>query len=358
MARFSIIPKDNVQQAVRLRRYFFVVMTSLLVLLFIAVLHLCGYLEARGVQLSAAGIFICFAVFYGLFRSGINLRCPDPSLTSAQMMSATVVIIFAAYHTQSDARSVFLPVLLMIFYFGIYRLDTTQMTTAALFTIACYGVMMGALYLLRPGALDLKLEPLRWWILSVVLLWFAQVGGHVRQLRRELATRKADIEALLERDDLTGAGNRRFLTHMLEQEVSRADRSGTIFCLAMMDLDYFKNVNDSYGHQAGDKVLKVFAQVAQEELRRIDYFGRFGGEEFMLIMADTRMDGAQVKAERLRLNVEKTRYADIDAKLVQTVSIGLAEHRPGETIEQILRRADQAMYRAKSNGRNRVEIAA
>ena len=358
MAGFSIIPKDNPRQAIRLRRYFFAVLTSLLVLFFIAVIHVHGYMELHGLQLSALGIFTCFAVFYGLFRSGLNLRCPDPSLTSAQMLSAIAVITMAAYHTQSEARGVFLPVLLMIFYFGIYRLDTTQMTSAALFTIASYGFMLWMLHEHRASALDMRLEPLRWWILSVVLLWFAQLGGHVTKLRQELARRKADIEALLERDDLTGAGNRHFLTHMLEQEVSRADRSGTIFCLAMMDLDYFKNVNDSYGHQAGDKVLKVFAQVAQEELRRIDYFGRFGGEEFMLIMADTGIDGAQVKAERLRLNVEKTRYADIDAKLVQTVSIGLAEHRPGETIEQILRRADQAMYRAKSNGRNRVEIAA
>jgi diguanylate cyclase (GGDEF)-like protein len=206
--------------------------------------------------------------------------------------------------------------------------------------------------------LDLKLEPLRWWILAVVLLWFAQMSGHVRQLRSELAIRKEAIEALLERDDLTGAGNRRFLTHMLEQEKSRADRTGATFCLGMLDLDFFKKVNDSYGHQAGDTVLKVFTQVAQQELRRIDYFGRFGGEEFLLIMADTKLDGAQVKAERLRANVETTRYAEIDKNLVQTVSIGLAEYQPGESIEKIVQRADRAMYRAKANGRNRVEIDA
>ncbi len=357
MAGFSIIPKDDPRQALRLRRYFLVMLTSMMVLLFIGVVHINGYMDLRGLQWSAAGIVACFVVFYVLIRSGLNLRCADPSLTRAQMLSAIAVITVAAYHTQSDARGIFLPVLLMIFYFGVYRLDTSQMITAALFTIASYGIMMVALHLFRPSTLDMQLEPLRWWILSVVLLWFAQIGGHVTHLRRELALRKAAIEALLERDDLTGAGNRRFLTHMLEQEKSRCDRTGTTFCLAMLDLDFFKKVNDTYGHEAGDTVLKKFSQVAQEELRKIDYFGRFGGEEFMLIMAETNIDGAQVKAERLRANVEQTRYPEIDANLVQTVSIGLVEYRPGESIADILRRADKAMYRAKSNGRNRVEIA-
>lgn len=358
MATFSIIPKDNARQAIRLKRYFFAVTTSLIVLFFMGVVHIYGYMTLRGLQLAAAGMAILFVAFYLLFRTNLNLHFRDPSLTTAQMISAIIVILIGAFYTQSDARGIFLPIILMIFYFGIYRLDHSQMTSIALFTIACYGMMMWLLYEFRPNTLDLRLEPLRWWILAVVLLWFAQLIGHVRQLRRELAMRKAAIEALLERDDLTGAGNRRFLTNMLEQEKSRADRTKASFCLAMMDLDRFKHVNDSYGHQAGDTVLKVFAQVAQQELRRIDYFGRFGGEEFLLIMADTSLEGARVKAERLRANVAKSRYPDIDNDLVQTVSIGLAEYHPGEAIENILRRADRAMYRAKANGRNRVEIGA
>ncbi len=358
MAIFSILPDNDARQVIRLKRYFFAVASSLLVLFFMGVVHIYGYMELRGLYIAASGMVFLFVVFYTLIRSGINRHFRDPSLTIAQMVSAIVVIVTASYFTQSDARGIFLPVLLMIFYFGIYRLDHSQMTSIALFTIACYAMMMWLLYEFRPDTLDLRLEPLRLWILAVVTLWFAQMSGHVRQLRRELAVRKEAIEALLERDDLTGAGNRRFLTHMLEQEKSRADRTGATFCLAMLDLDFFKKVNDSYGHQAGDAVLKIFARVAQEELRLIDYFGRFGGEEFLLIMADTKIDGAQVKAERLRVNVAKTQYAEIDPNLVQTVSIGLAEYQPGEAIEKLLQRADRAMYRAKSNGRNRVEIDA
>ncbi|HTE16267.1 MAG TPA: GGDEF domain-containing protein [Burkholderiales bacterium] len=358
MAGFSLIPKNNAQQALRLRRYFFALLTSLLVLFFLAVVHIHGYMDWEGLRWSATGMFICIVIFYVLFRSGLNLRFRDPSLTSAQMLSAFFVTTMAAFYIENEARGVILPVLLMIFYFGVYRLDVSRMTTIALITISFYGVMVWMLYLFRPYALDLHLEILRWWILAVVSLWFALMSGHVARLRSELANRKEAIESLLERDDLTGVGNRRFLTHMLEQEKSRADRTGITFCVAMLDLDYFKKVNDSYGHMAGDEVLKVFAQIAQQELRKIDYFGRHGGEEFMLIMPETRLDGAQVKAERLRSNVENVRFHDIDPALIQTVSIGIAEYQRGESIEQIQQRADKALYAAKSNGRNRVEIDA
>lgn len=356
MAGFSIIPKDDARQAARLRRYFFVVLTSLIVLFFIALAHLQGFVELRGLQLFALGIGLCFAVFYVLIRSGLNLRCRDPSLTSAQIISAISVIMVTAYFTRSDARGIFLPVLLMIFYFGVYRLNRRQMIRIALATIAAYAAMAVMLHLLRPDQLNPGLESLRWGTLAVALVWFAQLCGHVTQLRQQLADRKDAIEALLERDDLTGAGNRRFLTHMLEQEKSRADRMGTHFCVAMLDLDFFKKVNDTYGHQAGDLILKVFTQVAQDGLRKIDYFGRYGGEEFMLIMSNTGLDGAQVRAERLRSNVETARYQAIDPALIQTVSIGIAEYRRGESIEHIQLRADKAMYKAKSKGRNRIEI--
>ena len=124
----------------------------------------------------------------------------------------------------------------------------------------------------------------------------------------------------------------------------------------MLDLDHFKNVNDTYGHAAGDKMLKAFVQVAQQDLRKIDYFGRYGGEEFLLIMSDTRLNGACATAERLRSSVAAARFNDIDPKLIQTVSIGIAEFRRGESVDQIQLRADKAMYKAKANGRNRVEV--
>ncbi len=358
MPLFNLIPKDNPQQAHRIRRYFLAVGTSLLVLYFMGVAHINGYMELAGLQWATVGMVFCFVTFYALFRSGANLKFRHPSLTGALIMSAFAVTLIAAYYTRSDARAVFLPVLLMTFYFGIYRLDTTHMTTITLFCIVGYGLMLATVYVFHKDNLNVPLETLHWWILSVVLLWFALMSGHVSQLRKELSDSKASLEVLIERDDLTSVGNRRFLTHMLKQEKNRCDRSGAPFCVAMLDLDFFKKVNDTYGHAAGDKVLKVFSLVAQDGLRRIDYFERYGGEEFMLIMAETQMKGARIKTERLRSNVEHTRHADVDPGLKQTVSIGLAEYRRGESIEEVQQRADKALYRVKSSGRNRLEIDA
>ncbi len=356
MTRLSVFPKDNPRQTMRLRRYFYAVAASLLMLVFMGAVHFFGYMELRGLQWCAAGMVTGFAAFYVLLRSDLNLRLRDPNLSGPQMITAFWVTTLAAYFTHHEARGVFLPVLLLIMYFGVYSPVPSRMLMLALTAAASYGLMIVMLYLNRPSALDLTLEFLHWWILTVVLLWFAMMSDHLSRLRSGLEQRKESVEALLDRDELTGAGNRRYLTHILEHEKSHADRSGAKFCLAMLDLDFFKRVNDTYGHQAGDKVLITFAQVAQEGLRRNDYFGRYGGEEFMLIMSDTELAGAKIKAERLRANIGKTRFPEIDPKLVQTVSIGIAEFQNGVSHEQIERRADRALYKAKSNGRNRVEM--
>jgi len=339
-----------------MRRYFLAVGASLSVLAFFGLLYLVGYLEPLGVVVATVGTLSRILAYYVAVRTGFNLRFQDPSLTRAQMVSASAVICATAFFIKSEVRDIVLPILLMVFYFGIYRLDTRAMTHMALVAIGFYGAMLAMLYGLRPHSLMLPLDLLNLLILAVVTLWFGTVGGHVTRLRRELALRKDAIEALLERDDLTGVGNRRFLTHMLEQEKSRAERSGGTFCVAMLDLDHFKMVNDTYGHPAGDKILKTFAQVAQVGLRKIDYFGRYGGEEFTLIMSDTDLVGARVTTERLRRDLENTRFAEVDAAHVQTVSIGIAEYRRGESIEQIQLRADKAMYKAKAKGRNRIEV--
>lgn len=358
MPGFSIIPEHDAEQAHRIRRFFAGALLSMLVLAFMGAVHVHGYMAIRGLQWCIALSLISYVAFYVALRTDFNLRYRDPTLAGAKILTAFIITTIAAYYTQSDARSVYLPIQVMSFFFGIYRLETRSMLLLALVCSAGYGVMLGLLHIFNAVELDIKLESLRWWILTIALLWFAVLSGQIGKQRKELADSKLAMESMLEHDELTGVGNRRYLTHVLEQEKSRSDRSGTPFCVAMLDLDLFKKVNDTYGHAAGDKVLKVFALVAQDGLRRIDYFGRYGGEEFMLIMADTVLQGAAVKAERLRANAENTRHADINPALVQTVSIGLAEYRRGETIEDIQKRADNALYKAKASGRNRVELDA
>ncbi|MFL6672583.1 MAG: diguanylate cyclase [Massilia sp.] len=161
------------------------------------------------------------------------------------------------------------------------------------------------------------------------------------------------INELASRDDLTGSHNRRHLITLIETEKERSARSGSRFCLCLLDIDFFKRINDTYGHSAGDTVLREFALNVQHQIRLGDAFGRYGGEEFLLMLPETGLDEAQALAERVRAHIERLAFTGLP-ELALTVSIGIAEYRRDESIAQAVARADEALYRAKSGGRNRV----
>jgi diguanylate cyclase (GGDEF)-like protein len=162
------------------------------------------------------------------------------------------------------------------------------------------------------------------------------------------------INELAIRDELTGSHNRRHLIKLIEHEKDRPARLGAEFCLCLLDIDFFKRINDTYGHSAGDTVLREFALTVQRHVRERDSFGRYGGEEFLLLLPETRIDEAALLAERVRLSIEKLALPEIAADFALSVSIGVAEYRNGESIGQTVARADEALYLAKSSGRNRV----
>ena len=162
---------------------------------------------------------------------------------------------------------------------------------------------------------------------------------------------RAQFELLATRDSLTNAFTRRHWNTLCEGELLRCKRSGRSMAVLALDLDHFKAVNDSHGHQAGDKVLKDFVAHVNAHLRQSDYLGRFGGEEFLLLLPDTSLEQATQVAERIRTDLAKSSTSPSC-----TVSIGVTTSEGGDpTVEAILARADAAMYRAKANGRNRVE---
>jgi diguanylate cyclase (GGDEF)-like protein len=144
---------------------------------------------------------------------------------------------------------------------------------------------------------------------------------------------------------LTGAYNRRFLIETLGREQARAGRMGGSFSVCVIDVDHFKSVNDTFGHAAGDEILKQVAAVGARGLRAVDVFGRFGGEEFLVILPDTDRAGALLVAERVR--------AAMETETKVTVTIGVAEHAKDD-VTAVLARADQALYRGKTAGRNQV----
>ena len=164
----------------------------------------------------------------------------------------------------------------------------------------------------------------------------------------------------LDHDFLTGLHTRASFTSRALVELHRAVRSNIPLSVLMLDIDYFKLVNDSHGHQTGDKVLKIFAKTIKSSLRDFDIFARIGGEEFVIVLAETNQDEALEIAERIRLLIENTKISpfDIGPPLQITVSIGLSSLSSKEdTIDVLISRADQALYKAKNTGRNRVCIS-
>ncbi|HEY1613220.1 MAG TPA: PleD family two-component system response regulator [Rhizomicrobium sp.] len=158
-------------------------------------------------------------------------------------------------------------------------------------------------------------------------------------------------------DQLTGLHNRRYMTRHLDTLMADAASSGRPIAFLIIDIDHFKAVNDSFGHDVGDEVLREFAGRISANVRGIDLACRFGGEEFVIVMPDTEPSLAYTVAERLRTSVEKTPFSISCSPnaLNVTISIGMAgSDRPDDTAEALLRRADQALYRAKRDGRNRV----
>ncbi|KAA0874166.1 GGDEF domain-containing protein [Nitrincola tapanii] len=160
------------------------------------------------------------------------------------------------------------------------------------------------------------------------------------------------------RDPLTGVNNPRFLQQQLQVELARAQRSGEVFSLCLLDLDKFKSVNDTYGHLIGDEVLVGFARIILESLRIQDLAFRYGGEEFVLLLPNTELQDACLVAERLRETLEETAVSSSLPDLRVTVSIGVSEFRMQDTALTLMERADQALYAAKESGRNQVKFSA
>lgn len=160
------------------------------------------------------------------------------------------------------------------------------------------------------------------------------------------------LNYLAKRDRLTGVYNRHKIEEVLNLELNRANRYDLKFSILILDIDYFKEVNDTYGHNKGDQVLKKMCNLIEKNIRDADTLGRWGGEEFIIIAPETNIEKSFKLANKLRKIISQ--YNFIKDKKV-TVSIGLAEYENNYSIDEIISRADQALYKAKNNGRNRVE---
>ncbi|MES2878638.1 MAG: GGDEF domain-containing protein [Pseudomonadota bacterium] len=261
-----------------------------------------------------------------------------PNITPFLVCSLLVSVVFYLRPLQSGV----LYLLASVGYF--YSIGLTQHNPDQLLSNRLNGVAIGVLS----------------WILTVVM-WrnFTTITRQQRQLSKvnlKLQARQADLEHLNRHDGLTGLFNRQTLKQMTEQELARARRQSSITSLLLLDLDYFKRINDKHGHPAGDAVLRHVAALLSARVRCTDVVGRLGGEEFMVLLPGTASDAARKLAEKLCRDIDVNSMVWQGVTIPCQVSIGLAstEAVPGFDFEKLYSASDAALYQAKQQGRNRV----
>ena len=310
------------------------------------------------VALSVGGL----AVMTAFIRSGGTARLNDPSLTVPQMVW-TITSGAVAYVIAGDARGVVLAVLAMILFFGTFGLTVAEVIGIGVYALLAFVCAVAATMRFNAspsGYLDTAYALMVLIVLggSIALnLRIQRIRARLREKQEALAQALAVNRELATRDELTGLANRRAMQDLMDLERRRSQRSGRPMVLAQLDIDHFKRVNDNHGHATGDRALQAFAGVVRSSVRDTDVLSRWGGEEFVLLLSDTRLADARDLLERVRQAVAAMEIPHATGVLRMTVSAGLAQHLPGDTIEHTLERADQALYTAKSLGRNRVVLA-
>lgn len=303
-------------------------------------------------------------LFFALIRSGWSRRLREPSLTVPQMLFA-LTSAAAAYALLGAGRGAVFPIVMVVLMFGMFAATPRQMRWVAAYAVLLFGASMAASALRRPAEYPAAVEFGHFLLFATMVPAVGLLAERLAQMRHKARAQRAELAQALARlreqstrDELTGLVNRRHLQALIEQEHQRCIRSGQTFCVAMLDVDHFKPINEAHGYAVGDAVLRAVAQEAARHVRTSDVLARWGGEEFVLLMGNTRAALARGGVERLQQRVAALRILHGAAALGVTWSAGLAEHHAGETAAQTLERAERALDDAKGQGRERVVVAA
>jgi diguanylate cyclase (GGDEF)-like protein len=323
-----------------------------------------GYVDWVHAEILSTVIVLNVSLWYGILRSGYNLRFKDPSMTLPQILSALTVVA-GAYGITGPVHGSTMMLLALVLVFGIFNMNAQQARIAGLYTIVIMAATIVYKMLDDPQQYPARLEFAHFVLISVIVPTISSLAAQLAALRSRLQQQKEDlrvaferIQILATRDELTGLTNRRHMMDIVSQHQKRLTRTGHHrFCLAIIDLDYFKRINDTYGHGIGDEVLKNFSQVANSVLRETDVLARWGGEEFLVLLNDTEATQAQIGLDRIRQRLSQTVLVPGVPELVVTFSAGLTHYRVGETLHGCIERADQSLYEAKEAGRNCTRLA-
>ncbi|MBA4175586.1 MAG: GGDEF domain-containing protein [Leptothrix sp. (in: Bacteria)] len=302
-------------------------------------------------------------VFFALIRGGWSRRRADPSLTVPQMLFA-LVSGAGAYTLLGAGRGAVFPMVMVVLMFGMFIASPRQMRWVSGFAVLLFGATMALMVALRPAEYPWTIELGHFLAVATMMPAVSVLAARLCGMRRRGRLHRAELAQALSRlrehttrDELTGLLNRRHMEEVMAQEHQRCVRSGQSFCLAVLDIDDFKPVNEAHGYAVGDAVMRAVAQEAQRHVRLSDMLARWGGDDFVLMLSDTRAALARGGLERLSQKIAALRILHGAAAVGVTLSAGLAEHHAGETVAQTLQRAERALQDAKALGCDRVVVA-
>lgn len=335
---------------------------------FLACLGLIAYasfidmMDPREGAILSACIIVSCTLFYIALRSGWNQRFADPALTLPQIV-AGLTWIACAYATTNEAHGGTLMLVSLVLTFGVFNMNARRAQISGLYAVVVMGAVMVYKTIDDPLRYPAKVEWVYFVFVVTIVPTITILAAQLSRMRQRLKNQKADLAAALvriqelaTRDALTGLINRRQMTQILSEHAALSKRQQAQFSIAVLDLDYFKQVNDQYGHGVGDEVLRNFAVEAKRLLRETDVIARWGGEEFLLLMPEGPPGAPVVGIERLRLALSKMPLSVSAPAVRMTFSAGLTPYRSGEPMDEAIDRADKALYRAKAAGRDRVLV--
>lgn len=345
-------------QALRLKRMMWGLVSQAFTFVVVAGLYSFGLVPLDQVLQYVAMIVLIDIALLVLLKSNFNLRFRDPSLTAAQIIAPMWPAIYLMFFvTDPQARTTFLLLATGGLLYGMFALSRRGMLVVGGVILGAYLVLLINLHLLAPERIDWRVESVVVFAYASVLALVAYLGSYIAGLRSKLREQNVRLQDLATRDSLTQLPNRRSVMERLAQEKSRAQRRDpdqNALCVSMLDVDHFKDINDTWGHDVGDAVLCRISQTLQDSMRQGDFTGRFGGEEFVIILPETAPEVARSAVLRVQGLVGELSFPELpDGKRV-TISQGVAVHQENEDILDTLKRADQALYQAKHAGRNQV----
>jgi diguanylate cyclase (GGDEF)-like protein len=323
---------------------------------------LLGVLRPADVALLALLSALTTAGFYTAIRSGWNQRRADPTLALPQTIAAQTLIA-GAYAVAGPVHPAALAMSALVMVFGMFSMRAEAVRAVCLYTLALFGGAMAWCASTDPQLYPARLEWFYFVLLATVLAAIAQLSAQLMDMRLHLKSHKVALENALSRiqeiairDELTGLPNRRNMMDLVREHALRRGRGAVPFYVAMIDLDHFKHVNDTFGHAVGDETLRAFAAEAKAVLRNTDVIGRWGGEEFLVVLPETPPGEPTVGVDRLRARLAGLAVCSSVPGLRVRFSAGFTRYRQGEPVDQAIERADRALYLAKTTGRNRTVV--